>query len=219
MISCNVFLLQAFAAVLMPATPLRSVRRCGGRLIGASLLAPTRVSLTVQGFGRRERLVSTEDVQILIFEQVEALRTLACEVGLPVRFLKPHGALYNQAQFQEPVAHGVLLAAGRLDVPLLGQPGTLLERLAREQGVRYIPEGFPDRRYSSPVALVSRTELGALLHDPDEIELQLIRLVEEGRVATLCVHGDEPRAVSNADLVRRILDRNGILMRSFLEPN
>ena len=88
--------------------------------------------------------------ELLILEQVETLRTLACEVGLPVRFLKPHGALYNQAQFQEPVAQGVLLAAGRLDIPLLGQPGTLLERLAKEQGVCYIPEGFPDRRYRAP---------------------------------------------------------------------
>ncbi len=169
-----------------------------------------------QGFGRREQAVTAGEVQGLILEQVETLRTLACEVGLPVRFLKPHGALYNQAQSQEPVARGVLLAARRLDLPLLGQPGTLLERLAREQGVFYIPEGFPDRRYRAPHALVPRTEPGAILHDPGEIESQVSRLVEEGRVATLCVHGDEPGAVANADLIRRILDRNGIAIRSFL---
>jgi len=133
-----------------------------------------------QGFGRREQVVTTGEVERLILEQVETLRILACEVDLPIRFLKPHGALYNQAQSQQPVAQGVLLAAGRLDIPLLGQPGTLLERLAREQGVRYIPEGFPDRRYRAPDALVPRTEPGAVLHDPDEIELQVIRLVAEG---------------------------------------
>ena len=169
-----------------------------------------------QGFGRREQVVTTGEVERLILEQVETLRILAFEVDLPIRFLKPHGALYNQAQSQEPVAQGVLLAAGRLDIPLLGQPGTLLERLAKAQGVRYIPEGFPDRRYRAPDALVPRTEPGAVLHDPDEIELQVIRLVEEGRVATLCVHGDEPGAVANADLIRRILGRNGIAIRSFL---
>ncbi len=136
--------------------------------------------------------------------------------GIAGSFSHPHGALYNQAQSQEPVARGVLLAARRLDLPLLGQPGTLLERLAREQGVSYIPEGFPDRRYRAPDALVPRTEPGAVLHDPGEIEFQVIRLVEEGRVATLCVHGDEPEAVANADLIRRILGRNGITIRSFL---
>ncbi len=169
-----------------------------------------------QGFGRREQAVAAGAVQSLILEQVETLRTWACAVGLPVRFLKPHGALYNQAQSQEPVARGVLLAARRLDLPLLGQPGTLLERLAREQGVFYIPEGFPDRRYRARDALGPRTEPGAVLHDPGAIESQVSRLVEEGRVATLCVHGDEPEAVANADLIRRILDRNGIAIRSFL---
>ncbi len=169
-----------------------------------------------QGFGRRKQAVTLGEVQSLILEQVETLRTLACEVGLPVRFLKPHGALYNQAQSQEPVARGVLLAARHLELPLLGQPGTLLELLAREQGVFYIPEGFPDRRYRARDALVPRTEPGAVLHDPDEIETQVIRLVEARRVATLCVHGDEPEAVSNADLIRSILGRNGIAIRSFL---
>ena len=170
-----------------------------------------------QGFGRREQVVTAEAVESLILEQVETLRRLAGEVGLPVRFLKPHGALYNQAQSQEPVARGVLLAAERLGIPLLGQPGTLLERLAREQGHRYFPEGFPDRRYRAANALVPRTEPGAVLHGPGEIELQVARLVEEGRVATLCVHGDEPEAVANADLIRRTLDRIGVSIRSFLD--
>ena len=56
-----------------------------------------------------------------------------------------------------------------------------------------------------------------MLHDPREIEAQVVRLVAEGRVATLCIHGDEPGAVANADRVRLMLDRNGIGTRSFLE--
>ena len=51
----------------------------------------------------------------------------------------------------------------------------------------------------------------------EEIEAQVVRLVAEGRVATLCIHGDEPGAVANADRVRLILDRNGIEPRSFLD--
>ena len=100
------------------------------------------------------KIVTSREVESLILEQVETLRTLASEVGLPVRFLKPHGALYNQAQTQELVALGVLLAARRLGLPLLVQPGTLLERLARGLDVRMIAEGFPDRRYRGPDALV-----------------------------------------------------------------
>ena len=37
------------------------------------------------------------------------------------------------------------------------------------------------------------------------------------RVATLCIHGDEPDAVASARLVRQVLDRHGIAVRSFMD--
>jgi 5-oxoprolinase (ATP-hydrolysing) subunit A len=40
--------------------------------------------------------------------------------------------------------------------------------------------------------------------------------VNDGRVATLCIHGDDPRAVANAELVRRVLAGRGISLGSFL---
>ncbi len=63
----------------------------------------------------------------MILDQVAFLVELAAEVGVAIRFLKPHGALYNQAQRQHEIARGVVDAAAELGLPLLGQPGTLLE--------------------------------------------------------------------------------------------
>ncbi len=103
-----------------------------------------------EGFGRRAQVITTGDVEKLICEQVEMLKALACGVGLPVRFLKPHGALYNQSQAQEPVAQGVLLAAVRLDLTLLGQPGTLLERLRASK----VSGTFPR---ASPIVAIARS--------------------------------------------------------------
>ena len=151
----------------------------------------------------------------MILEQVAFLVELAAEVGIAIRFLKPHGALYNQAQRQDEIARGVLDAAAELGLPLLGQPGTLLERLASGRGVRYIAEGFPDRRYRDDGSLVPRSEPDAILHDPAEMEDQLLRLIAGGRVATLCIHGDDPRAVDNARLVRESLEVLKIKVRSF----
>jgi UPF0271 protein len=147
---------------------------------------------------------------------VEGLRELASEFACPIRFLKPHGALYNQAQCEEPAALGVLEAARKLGLPLLGQPGTPLAAMATDLGVAFIAEGFPDRRTRADGSLVPRSEPGAVLRDPHEIEDQVVRLVEEGRVATLCIHGDEPSAVSNAQLIRSILERRGVVVRNFL---
>ena len=128
-----------------PAT-IRQTLRNGwecGVVLGAHPGYPDR-----DGFGRRERSVTTEEVEQLILEQVSGLMRLAELEVVAVRFLKPHGALYNQAQRQADVAQGVLSGALELSLPLLGQPGTLLETLAGRQGVRFIAEGFPDRRVS-----------------------------------------------------------------------
>jgi UPF0271 protein len=82
--------------------------------------------------------------------------------------------------------------------------------------VQFIAEGFPDRRYRPDGSLVPRSEPAAVLHDLAEIEAQVVRLVEEGRVETLCIHGDEPSAVANADRIRLILSQSQIAVRSFL---
>ena len=108
------------------------------------------------GFGRRELGVSAREVESLILDQFQDLQMLASEAGSPLRFVKPHGALYNQAQRQEEVAAGVTAALARLNLPLLGQPGSVLESNARRAGVRYVAEGFPDRRYLPDGRLVPR---------------------------------------------------------------
>ena len=189
---------------------LRDAQHCGV-VVGAHPGYPDR-----EHFGRREWNLSSETVQNLIREQFSTLSELASEAGVPVRFLKPHGALYNQAQRQSEIARGVLTSAVELGVPLLGQPDTLLARLASAEGVRYIAEGFPDRRYRDDGSLLPRSEPRAILIDPVEIEAQVVRLVAAGRIATLCIHGDDPRAIANAKRVRQILEQHEIAIRSFL---
>jgi UPF0271 protein len=165
-------------------------------------------------FGRRELHLPPGTVTRLIVEQVEWLNSLAAPLGVPIRFVKPHGALYNQAQREEDVAGEVITALLQLGLPLLGQPASLLEARARAAGVRYITEGFPDRRYREDGRLMPRSQPGAILHVPAEIEAQVVRLVAQG-VMTLCIHGDDPRAVANAETVRAILARQGITLRCF----
>jgi 5-oxoprolinase (ATP-hydrolysing) subunit A len=171
-----------------------------------------------QGFGRREQEPTWEEVRELIVDQLGFINFLAGEAGLTVRFLKPHGALYNQAQRQSEIARGVIASVdGVFRLPLIGQPGTLLEQMAAARSILYIPEGFPDRCYRSDGSLAPRSKPGAVLHDPAAIATQVLRLLEEGRVATLCIHGDDPRAVANAELSRRVLTQHGISIRSFLD--
>jgi UPF0271 protein len=166
------------------------------------------------GFGRREQNLPSGEVTRLIVDQVAYLGTLAAGLGMAIRFVKPHGALYNQAQREVDVASGVVAALVQLKFPLLGQPDSVLEACALAAGVTYISEGFPDRRYRADGRLVPRSQADAVLHEADEIEAQVVRLVEQG-LMTLCIHGDDPRAVANAETFRAILDRQRIEVRSF----
>ena len=95
------------------------------------------------GFGRRERKVSTKQVIDLLNDQFGRLTEIAQELGVQVEYVKPHGALYNQAQGQPEIAAGVVLALCGFRIPLLGQPGTLLELKARDYGLRLHCRGLP----------------------------------------------------------------------------
>lgn len=171
-----------------------------------------------EGFGRRDQEMTWVEVRELILDQLGFIKSLAIEAGLGVRFLKPHGALYNQAQRDPEIARGVIAAVdGESPLPLIGQPGTFLEQTALAHSIPYVPEGFPDRRYRDDGSLVPRSEPGSVLRDAAAIEAQVLWLVRQGRVATLCIHGDDPRAVANAELVRRVLTEQGISLRNFLD--
>jgi UPF0271 protein len=171
-----------------------------------------------EGFGRREQSMGAADVEALVRGQVAALAELARPIGVPIRFLKPHGALYNQAQRDSAIAAGVVAAALALGLPILGQPVGAVEAEAAALGVRFVAEGFADRRYLPDGRLAPRSEPGAVLTDRGAIAAQVLRLVERG-FETLCLHGDNPEAVALADLVREVLDGAGVRVAGFLGPS
>ncbi|MEW4566429.1 5-oxoprolinase subunit PxpA [Tautonia sp. JC769] len=180
-----------------------------GVVIGAHPGYPDR-----EGFGRRERHVTAQDVTQIVEEQLARLVSWAAEVDACVRFVKPHGALYHQAQREPELARGLVMAVIDRGLPVLGLPGGALEREVLLAGLTFIPEGFADRRYRPDGSLVPRSEPGALIDDPSESERQALALIDRG-LRTLCLHGDDPRALAKADRLRTALGRAGILMRSF----
>ena len=167
-----------------------------------------------EGFGRRDRAMPFRDLGFLVERQVVRLEKLAAKAGVAVRFVKPHGALYNQAQRRIDVAGPMMFAVSERGLPVLGLPGGEVERLAKAIGLPFIAEGFADRRYTPEGRLVPRTEPGAILEDPGEIRDQVLALVDRG-IGTLCIHGDDPRSVDLADLVLETLRAAGVEIRSF----
>lgn len=164
-------------------------------------------------FGRRERMPGPEEVIALCLYQIGGLMGLAAE-GV-VRYVKPHGALYNQACRDPDVAGQLAIAAGEWGLPVVGLPDSALATAAARHGLRFVPEGFADRRYKPDGSLVPRTDPDPFVHAPAEAVRQVEWLVREKGVRTVCVHGDNPDAVAFTRAVREGLLAAGFVLKPF----
>lgn len=168
-------------------------------------------------FGRREMNLSVQEILELCAYQFGALLALTTGRNMDVKYLKPHGALYNQACREAAVAESVAgVAYGYCGgLPVVGLPGSALEAATRDRGLRFVPEGFADRRYRPDGSLVPRTEPDAFIGDPAEAVAQVEWLVRDRGVRTVCVHGDNPAAVAFTTAVRAGLLARGFTLKAF----
>ena len=181
------------------------------------------------GFGRRSIDVEPASLTNDVLYQLGALDAFARVAGTRVRYVKPHGALYNRIVHDEQQAAAVVEAVRLYDpsLPLLGLPGSAVLRLAAAAGLTPVAEAFADRGYTPAATLVPRSRPGALLHDPAAVAARVVRLVTEGVVTpvdgpdvavtarSVCVHGDTPGAVAMAVAVRQALLAAGVQIRAF----
>ena len=192
--------------------------------VGAPVADPDLV-----GFGRRAMDIASADLVADLVYQIGALQGLAHAAGTRVRYVKPHGALYNTIAHDERQARDVITAIRAVDgkLALVGLAGSRGLALAREAGLRTIAEAFADRAYTPQGTLVSRREQGAVLHDADQVARRMLQLVTEGtleaidgslarvQAQSICVHGDSPDAVAMARATRRTLEQAGVELRAF----
>ena len=165
-------------------------------------------------FGRQEMVRTEEQVFEDCVYQVGALAGLARAAGVPLRYVKPHGALYNMACRDDAYARPLVAAAELFGLALLGLPGSRLE--AQSAGrCPFVAEGFADRRYQADGSLVPRSRPDAFVEDPDEAVRQAEWLLREKGIQTLCVHGDNPKALAFVRTLRAALARDGIVVEPF----
>lgn len=166
-------------------------------------------------FGRVEQDIRPGLFGLMVTSQVGELVRVAAERGLTVRYLKLHGAMYNQACRERRWAIAAVMAAEKFALPLVGLPGSQLEVVAKSRDCGFVPEGFADRRYNTDGSLVPRTDPNAFVHDPAEAVSQVEWLIREKGVRTICVHGDNPEAVAFTRAVRDALLSRGFTLKAF----
>jgi len=209
-----------------PLTLLRTVKAAVARGVRIGAQVGYR---DLAGFGRRYIDMESAELTAEVIYQIGALDGLARSAGTRVRYVKPHGALYNTIVSDNVQAAAVVAAVVAYDpgLPVLGPPGSAFLRLAAEAGLAGVREAFADRGYTATGTLVSRRLPGAVLHDPDEIASRAADLVRHGTlravsgetltisVDSICVHGDTPGAVAIARAVRDRLVAEGVTVRAF----
>jgi UPF0271 protein len=180
-----------------------------------------------EGFGRRDQNPEPGVLRTQVAQQLDALAA----AGADIRYVKPHGALYNriamdpvQARAVAEAIAGFARAAGR-PLPVLGLGGAIAEA-AHDVGLPFVREAFLDRAYTAGGALVPRSRAGAVLHSVEVVTARALRLVRERVIesidgglvdadaASLCVHGDTAEAVAMARAVRAALEAEGVAIRA-----
>jgi UPF0271 protein len=206
------------------------MRRVCARAAASEVAVGAQVSYRdLAGFGRRFIDMAPAELTDDVLYQLAALDGIARAEGGRVRYVKPHGALYNAAVHHEGQARAVVDAVVAYDrtLPVLGLPGSALLRAAEAAGLRAVPEGFADRGYTPEGTLVPRRSPGALVSDPAAVAERAVRMAVEGvvvavdgtavdlSIASVCVHGDTPGAVELARRVRAALEEAGLRTAPF----
>ena len=209
-----------------PSVMLRTLKTAAARGVTVGAHVAYR---DLAGFGRRYVDATPAELKADVMYQIAALEGLAHAVGTAVRYVKPHGALYNRIVHDEVQAAAVVDAIRCVDPSLgvLTQPGAVVGRLAADAGLRVFHEAFADRAYNPDGTLVSRRLPGAVIADPSVVAARVLRMATrheveavDGSVVTLnadsvCVHGDSPSAVAMARAVRANLEAEGIEVLAF----
>src|SRR4051794_23754088 len=146
-----------------PLTLRRSLAAAAraGVAVGAQVGYPD-----LAGFGRRFIDMESADLTAAVIYQIGALHGLAHSVGTAVRYVKPHGALYNAIVHHPEQAAAVVAAVVAYDplLPVVGLPRSEFLQQAAAAGLHIVREAFADRAYTADGALVPRREPAAVLH-------------------------------------------------------
>ena len=181
----------------------------------------------LSGFGRRRLEMHPSELEASVLYQIGALAAFTTAAGVPLRHVKPHGALYNVAAVDAGVARAVARAVARFtgDIVLVGLAGSVMLEVARDEGLRTAAEAFADRAYEADGTLRARRLPGAVHADPEVAAEQALAIARDRCVRaydgsvlgieadTLCIHGDTPRAVEYARAVRDALESAGVELR------
>jgi UPF0271 protein len=174
------------------------------------------------GFGRRSMNLPAVEIIAIVQYQIAALAGMAENINMPITYVKPHGALYNDMMANGHIRSAVMEAIAGSHLPLAfmlqATPDAETHRQEAEMfGLELMFEAFADRCYDDNGALLSRAKEGAV-HSREKMLAQVSQLKNDGSVTTisghrlelqadsLCVHGDNIDGVNAIQEIRQLIN-------------
>jgi len=174
------------------------------------------------GFGRRSMNLSADELAATMLYQISALDGMALSEGLELRYVKPHGALYNDMMSSDRLRATIMQSIASYHRPIaLMMLATTRAQVHLEEaeaiGIEVLFEAFADRCYDTGGSLLPRSEPGAI-HTREKMLAQVTQLRDSGTVTavdgtdialradTLCVHGDNMAGVNAIQEIRALVD-------------
>lgn len=181
-----------------------------------------------ENFGRTNMTLPEQELRAYLQYQLGALKALCDAAGVQTAYVKPHGALYNQAAADPVLAEIVADTVRRFnpELKLMALSGSLLLEAGQAAGLGVISEVFADRRYLPDGKLVPRSQPNAQVDSDEEAIAQVLQMVKEGTVTaiddstvnvradSICLHGDGAHALEFADKISRALQAGQIAIKA-----
>lgn len=177
-----------------------------------------------QNFGRTNQNLPDEEVRAILRYQLGATKSMCDMLNIPMSYVKPHGALYNQAAIDRQLADIISDEVKQFDPELIimALSGGELIKSAQKIGLTTQSEVFADRRYEDNGSLVSRKLPNAVIEEDDEAINQVIEMITQGSVTSIsgkkipvqadsvCLHGDNAHAIAFAKKIQARLQADDI---------
>jgi UPF0271 protein len=194
--------------------------------IGAHPSYPDRDS-----FGRIDILhkkINLQELTKIVHKQVMILEEICKSFGTTLHHVKPHGALYNRAAWDDEAAQAVCSAVQQANAGLYlyGLSGSKMQNASANHNLHFVHEVFADRTYQADGSLTPRSAAHALIQDTGAALQQVLTMIRESQVKTLsgdsipikaetiCIHGDGAHAAGFAKAIHASLHENNITLKT-----
>jgi UPF0271 protein len=178
-------------------------------------------------FGRSSSVLSAIEIVESLRQQIDLFVDVANKKNTTLNHIKLHGALYNDVEHNRELANVIAdyIVKDFPDIHIYGLAQGQFQNICEDKGLKFIAEGFMDRRYQPDGKLTPRSESHAVITDDEHCIQQALALAKmqaietsSGEfitpgVETICLHGDNENALTIASRLFQALADNGVVVK------